>query len=125
MKTKINVSSNAEKILSNIKSKYAIRPNIICRYAILLSLRKEDEPTVCSDNSGREFNRVTLTGDDDLIIRELVKMHYNEFLSDDEYIDVFLKAHLERGLTMLSNNIAQAKSFDNYLMQLIMNGELE
>ncbi len=124
MKTKINVSSNAEDILTKIKSHFAIRPNIICRYAILLSLRNEDEPTVCSDNSGREFNRMTLTGDDDLIIRELIKMHYKEFISDDEYMDVFLKAHLERGLQMLSSNIAQAKSFDNYLMQLIMNGEL-
>lgn len=124
MKTKINVSSKAEEILSSIRSKYAIRPNIICRYAILLSLRKEDEPNNCSDNSGREFNRITLTGDDDLLIRELIKMHYNEFKSDDEYMDVYLKAHLERGLNMLSNNIAQAKSFDNYLLQLIMNGEL-
>lgn len=124
MKTKINVSSNAEEILSKIKSKFSIRPNIICRYAILLSLRNEEDPVVCNDNSGREFNRVTLTGDDDLLIRELIKMHYNEFLSDDEYMEVFLKAHIERGLEMLSNNIAQAKSFDNYLNQLITNGEL-
>lgn len=124
MKTKINVSSKSDEILSKIKSKFSIRPNIICRYAILLSLRVEEDPKVCSDNSGREFNRITLTGDDDLILRELIKMHYKEFISDDEYMEVFLKAHLERGLTMLSNNISQAKSFDNYLYQLIMNGEL-
>lgn len=124
MKTKINVSSKSDEILSRVKSKFNIRPNIICRYAILLSLRVDEEPKVCSDNSGREFNRITLTGDDDLILRELIKMHFNEFISDDEYMDVFLKAHLERGLTMLSNNIIQAKSFDNYLYQLITNGEL-
>ena len=124
MKTKISVSSKADQILSSIKSKFSIRPNIVCRYAILLSLRDEEDPMVCHDNSGREFNRVTLTGEDDLLIRELIKMHYNEFISDDEYMDVFLKAHLERGLTMLNNNITQAKSFDNYLLQLIMNGEL-
>ena len=124
MKTKINVSSAADDILLKIKSKFSIRPNIICRYAILLSLQVEDDPKVCNDNSGREFNRITLTGDEDLLIRELIKMHYKEFVSDDEYMDVFLKAHLERGLQLLSKNIAQTKSFDNYLLQLIKNGEL-
>lgn len=124
MKTKINVSANADEVLSKIKSRFSIRPNIVCRYAILLSLRDETEPSVNSDNSGREFNRITLTGDDDLIIRELIKDHYGEFISDDEYMDAFLKAHLERGLQMLSANMAQAKSFDNYLIQLITNGEL-
>jgi DNA sulfur modification protein DndE len=67
----------------------------------LLSLQVEDDPKVCNDNSGREFNRITLTGDEDLLIRELIKMHYKEFVSDDEYMDVFLKAHLERGLQLL------------------------
>lgn len=124
MKTKINLSSESDQILSSIKSKYNIRPNIICRYAILLSLKKEDPPATNNDNGGREFNRITLTGDDDLLIRELVKMHNKEFLTDDKYMDVYLKAHIERGLTMLSNNIEQTKSFDNYLLQLIMNGEL-
>lgn len=124
MKTKINVSAKSDEILSSIRSKFNIRPNIVCRYAILKSLSNKEEPTVCNDNSGREFNRVTLTGDDDLIIRELIKMHYGEFITDEEYMDVFLKAHLERGLTMLSHDISQTKSFDNYLNQLIMNGEL-
>jgi len=124
MKTKINVSSGADEILSKIRSKFSIRPNIVCRYAVILSLQVVEDPVVCNDNSGREFNRVTLTGDDDILIRELIKMHYTEFISDDEYMNVFLKAHLERGLKLLSQNIAQTKSFDNYLMQLIMNGEL-
>jgi DNA sulfur modification protein DndE len=124
MKTKINISTKSDEILSSIKSKYKLRPNILCRYAILLSLRIEDIPEICNDNSGREFNRVTLTGDDDLIIRELIKLNNGNFISDDEYMDIYLKAHLERGLNMLSKNIAQTKSFDNYLMQLIMNGEL-
>jgi len=124
MKTKINVSSGADEILSKIRSKFSIRPNIVCRYAVILSLQVDEDPIVCNDNSGREFNRVTLTGDDDILIRELIKMHYTEFISDDEYMNVFLKAHLERGLKLLSKNISQTKSFDNYLMQLIMNGEL-
>lgn len=124
MKTKINVSAKSDEILSSIRSKFNIRPNIVCRYAILKSLSNKEEPKVCNDNSGREFNRVTLTGDDDLIIRELIKMHYGEFITDEEYMDVFLKAHLERGLTMLFHDISQTKSFDNYLNQLIMNGEL-
>ena len=124
MKTKINISANADQILSGIRSKYKLRPNILCRYAILLSLRNEESPKISNDNSGREFNRITLTGNDDLIIRELIKMHNEDFISDDDYMDIFLKAHLERGLIMLSNNILQAKSFDNYIMQLIMNGEL-
>lgn len=124
MKTKINLSSKSDEVLSSIKSKFKIRPNIICRYAILLSLRNEEQPNICTDNSGREFNRITLTGGNDLILRELIKLHHKNFISDDEYMDTYLKAHIERGLEQLSRNVAQAKTFDNYLLQLIMNGEL-
>ena len=124
MKTKINISLASDEILLKAKSKYSLKPNILCRYAIILSLKDKSNPPIIQDNSGREFNRVTLTGDDDLLIRELIKNHYGEFISDDEYMNIFLKAHIERGLAMLSNNIAQTKSFDNYIMQLIMNGEI-
>lgn len=124
MKTRLNISEFGDAILNSINSRFDLKPNIICRYALLLSLRNSVEPTIVNDNTGREFNRITLTGDDDKLFRELIKNHHKEFISDDEYMTKYLKAHIERGLVTLSNNIIQAKSFDNYLMQLIMNGEL-
>jgi DNA sulfur modification protein DndE len=124
MKTRLIISESGERVLNSIASRFDIRPNIVCRYALLLSLRNPEEPITINDNTGREFNRITLTGEDDILFRELIKSHHKNFISDDDYMTKYLKSHIERGLITLSNNISQAKSFDNYLMQLIMNGEL-
>jgi DNA sulfur modification protein DndE len=124
MKTRLSISKNSEEILRNIRSKFDIKANIVCRYAVTLSLGDSSKPEIISDNSGRDFNRITLTGDDDLLLRELIKIHHGDFISDDEYMTTFLKAHIERGLDMISKNISQSKSFDNFIMHLISNGEL-
>lgn len=123
MKTKLNTSKNAEDILKSIRSRFDLRPNIICRLAITLSLKEKDSPSMVKDSSGKEFNRITLTGDDDLLFRELIKQHEGEYITDDEYMETYLKAHIERGLKILQKNIQQSKSFDNYLINLIKNGD--
>ena len=91
MKTRINISVQGDEILKTIRSRFDLRPKIICRYAILISLRNPDRPPINNDNNGREFNRVTLTGEDDTLFRELIKNHQNDFISDDEYMTIHLK----------------------------------
>lgn len=122
MKTRLKTSKKSEIILRSIKSKYGITPNILCRYAVGLSLKSNRELDLNLDNNGLEFQRSTLTGDDDLLIKELIKNYHNKFITDDEYMNSYLKAHIERGLIELESNIKLCGSFDNFIAQLISNG---
>lgn len=123
MKTRLKTSKHAEEILSSIKTKYHITPNIVCRYAVGLSLSNKDKDIIFDyDSNGRDFIRATLTGDDDLLIRELIKNYHGFFISDDDYMTKYLKAHIERGLVMLDREIQLCGSFDNYIDEQLRGG---
>lgn len=122
MKDRLKTSKNAEEILSSIKTKYHLTPNIICRFALGLSLQSKDELNTDYDNAGKEFLRRTLTGDDDLLIKELIKNYHKKYITDDEYMSIYLKSHIERGLIMLHRNIQLHGSFDNYIDEQLRSG---
>lgn len=122
MKTRLRTSKQAEEILRRLKNKFGLTPNILCRYAIGLSLKLDRELDFDYDSNGIEFQRATLTGDEDLLIRELIKNYHNRFITDDEYMTKYLKAHIERGLIQLEANVKLCGSFDNFIDQLIRSG---
>lgn len=122
MKTRLRTSEQAEAILSQMKNSYNLTPNILCRYAIGLSLQMDQPLDFDYDSNGREFQRSTLTGDDDLLIRELIKNYHQKFITDDEYMTKYLKAHIERGLIALAASVKLCGSFDNYIDELLRSG---
>lgn len=122
MKTKLMISKQGKEILDRLKNKFGLRNNILCRYAIGLSLKLKPELVFDYDNNGIEFQRSTLTGDEDLLIRELIKNYHNQFITDDEYMTKYIKAHIERGLVELEANVKLCGSFDNFIDELIRSG---
>lgn len=122
MKTRLKTSKQAEEILRRLKNKFGLTPNILCRYAIGLSLKLERDLVFDYDSNGIEFQRPTLTGDEDLLIKELIKNYHNHFITDDEYMTKYLKAHIERGLVELEANVILCGSFDNFIDELLRSG---
>lgn len=122
MKYKLNLSKEAEKNLRSINNNFSLTPNIICRYAVLFSLKNDDPLKLGSDNKGVEFQRYTLTGEYDLLFRELIKSKEKVFISDDEYFGTYLKSHIERGLVLLQDEILLAGSFESLIYELIARG---
>lgn len=122
MKYKMNTSKEAERILKNIRSSFGMTPNIYCRYGIMLSLKSNEQLNMEYDSKGIEFQRFTLTGEYDLLFRELIKQKEEKYISDEDYYTKYLKAHLERGLRLLENEIQLNGSFDNFLLEQIKNG---
>ncbi len=122
MKTRLKTSKRAETILRSIKSKYGLTPNIFCRYAVGLSLMSERPLEYDLDSNGFEFQRPTLTGDDDLLLKELIKNYHDEYITDDDYMTKYLKAHIERGLLELESSIQLCGNFDNFIDELILSG---
>lgn len=122
MKTRIKTSKQGNDILRIIKSKYGITPNILCRYAIGLSLKSKRPLQYDLDSNGFEFQRATLTGNEDLLIKELIKNYHGEFITDDDYMTKYLKAHIERGLLELESSVQLCGSFDNFIDELVRSG---
>jgi len=122
MKYKLNTSKEAEQILRNIRSSFSLTPNIYCRYAIILSLENKEDLHFDYDSKGMEFQRFTLTGEYDVLFRELIKQKEGKYINDDDYYTRYLKAHLERGIRLLSYEIELNGSFDKFIFDRLMNG---
>lgn len=117
---RLKTSAKANQILSDLKDKTGITPNILCRYAISLSLQQEEplDMSVEHDNNGHELNRQVLTGRYDLLFKTLITQKENRPLSDEEYFPTYVKAHIERGVPLLEQEFNLSPSKDRFLVGL-------
>lgn len=122
MKYKLNLSKDAEQTLKSINTNFGLTPNILCRYAVVFSLKDTTPLKFDYDSKGIEFQRYTLTGEFDLLFRELIKNKEKTFIDDDEYFGTYLKAHIERGLSLLANEIELAGSFEKLIYERVARG---
>lgn len=118
----MNLSKEAEELLRGINTNFGITPNILCRYAAILSLKDSSDLRFDYDSKGIEFQRYTLTGDYDVLFRELIKNKEKKYISDDDYFGVYLKAHIERGIRKLVSEINLTGSFDKFVYERLARG---
>lgn len=117
---RLRTSVKCQKTLEDLKQRTNITPNILCRYAISLSIL-EDTPVDINkvkDTNGQEFNRQILTGHYDSIFKAMIVQKEKEPLSDEEYFPVYIKAHIERGVELLKNNYDLTGSKEKFLINL-------
>lgn len=116
----LKTSKKTQEILNELKSSTNLTPNIICRYAIALSL-KDPEPIgkFNYESNGQEFSRHILTGKYDIIFKLLIIKHAGKELTDDEYYPQYIKAHIERGIKKLQLEKQYNKSGRRLLENLI------
>ena len=94
---RIHTSKSAQDIMSLIKQRTGITPNLIARLAIAKSIESGfDYKTINLDTDGQELNMSTLLGD--------LSLYYEHLLLESHGIDesnelaVALTGHLENGL---------------------------
>lgn len=110
--SKLRISTDASGKLRYLRQRMGITPNLLCRYALLMSL--EDGPignTPIPDDDGQEFNAYTLTGDQTQLL--LATISYVEDPSDrknltEERILELLRSHIHRGVGALSVRLKSA-----------------
>jgi len=104
---RIPFTVEADNRLRMLKVRTGITPNILCRIGFCLSLEEPGVPAVLPDTytQGREINRYTLLGKDDLIYVSLLLVWLRK-VSLTKVDDMFL-AHINRGIELLA---ARAKS---------------
>ena len=80
---RLRTSKETEELLAELKSKHTLTPNIISRLAVGISLKQEpvtkeyiESITKKIDNSGLEFQRHTLTGENEIFYKVLIFLFY-------------------------------------------------
>jgi DNA sulfur modification protein DndE len=116
---KIKTSKKTEELFLAIEASENLQPYALSKLAISLSLKSEiplSEDDFKTDNNGLELNRQTITGEYDELYKCLVTMKENRHIDDDEYFQKYIKAHLDRGATLLYSEFRYGGDFVTHLL---------
>ena len=97
-----------------ISSSENLQPFILSKLAISMSLINPNplsEQDFHTDVNSLEINRQTITGEFDDLFKCLVEMREEKHISDDEYFQRYLRAHLNRGAKMIYSEYKYNKDF--------------
>ena len=95
---RIRVSDRASARLRYLKSRTGMTPNILSRFAFLLSAREmQNRVHEPADLSGQEFNAPTLFGEHQELY-ELLLDRYIESVKDQREPGLVIASHIEYGL---------------------------
>lgn len=120
MNFRLKTSKSTAERLKTLQNSTGLTPNILARYAVILSLR-EQQPVnpIIRDTAGQEFNRPTLTGQYDFVFKALIAQREGRAISDEEYFPGLFNAHLERGARLLENEYKYAGNYQKMLINLM------
>lgn len=125
MNYRITTSEYTKERLLTMKESTNITPNILSRYGIALSLKNPNPIDLCilnNTNKGLEFNRNVITSKYDQLYKALISQKENRFLSDEEYFEKYLPAHIERGVAELYSVFQMAGNTEKFITRLIQYG---
>ena len=111
---KIKTSKRTMECFEEIGASENLAPFALSKLAVSMSLKSNlplSEEDFKTDNQGLELNRQTITAEYDLLYKSLIKMSEGKNISDDEYFQKYLKAHLDRGAKMIYSEFKYNKDF--------------
>ena len=104
---RIHTSQRSRGILSTLKTRTGITPNILSRFGICLSLKDPSMPNPDEfDELGTEFLPNVLFGDyEKLFYALMVNRLHGDKLDPELYLNRMMRAHLNRGVYSLISRI--------------------
>ena len=101
--SRIHTSQRCRGILSNLKIKTGLTPNILSRFGICLSLKDPSVPNPEEfDENGTEFLPLVLFGEHEkLFLALMIDRLHRDGLDSEKYLNIMLRAHLNRGVYSL------------------------
>ncbi|MEW9502597.1 DndE family protein [Jeotgalibacillus marinus] len=120
MNFRLKTDSNTATTLKSLQSSTSMTPNILARLSIALSLKVPTIPELkSSDPDGLEFNRNTLTGDQDYFYKALIRQHSKRHVEEEEYFPGLYNAHLSRGCILLEQEYQHSGNYDKFISNLL------
>ena len=111
---KIRTSKRTMAIFEEMSASTNYAPFILSKLAISMSLKSKEilrETDFKTDSYGLELNRQTITGEWDELYKSLIEMFEGKHLSDDDYFQKYLKAHLDRGARLIYSEFRYSNDF--------------
>ena len=111
---KIRTSKRTMAIFEEISASTNYAPFILSKLAISMSLKSKEtlkETDFKTDSYGLELNSQTITGEWDELYKSLIEMFEGKHLSDDDYFQKYLKAHLDRGARLIYSEFRYSNDF--------------
>ena len=111
---KIRTSKRTMAIFEEMSASTNYAPFILSKLAISMSLKSKEilrETDFKTDSYGLELNRQTITGEWDELYKSLIEMFEGKHLSDDDYFQKYLKAHLDRGTRLIYSEFRYSNDF--------------
>lgn len=117
---KFRTSREAEDAFRILQRKINLPFFLLCRLAWSRSLTiKEPVDVSHLDITGKEFNRYSVTGNYDNLIKALTTEHAGSKLSDEVFFGGYFKAHVDRGILLLEKELAASDSIDTFWSNLL------
>ena len=116
---KIFLSAENTQKVRTLKGRTGLTPNILCRFALALSLRDPGVPDPAAfPNDGMEFNRYTLLGVHEVLILSLLRQRcLQDGMDPDEELPEQLRAHINRGVSILYPRLRSLSDIGEMVMQ--------
>ena len=101
--SRIHTSQRSRGILSNLKIKTGLGPNILSRFGICLSLKDPSVPNPQEfDELGTEFLPLVLFGEHEkLFLALMIDRLHRDGLDPEKHLNIMLRAHPNRGVYSL------------------------
>ena len=122
---KILLSADNTQKIRTLKGRTGLTPNILCRFALTLSLRDPGVPDPSSySNDGMEFNRYTLFGSYEVLLLALVRQRcLQDGLDPDIELAEQLRAHINRGVGILYPRLRTLADLGEIVTQVHAEGD--
>ena len=118
--SKFRTSREAEDAFRSLHKKLNLPFNLLCRLAWSKSLIiKEPVDIAHPEITGKEFNRYSVTGEYDDLMKALTCEHAGRKLSDEEFFGGYFKAHVDRGIQLLEKELLETDSTDAFWSSLL------
>ena len=117
---KIRTSKRTMQYFEEIQASTNYAPFILAKLSVSMSLKSGTSLNAIdfqSDSLGLELNRQTITGEWDDLFKCLIEMFENKHINDDEYVQKYLKAHLDRGAKMI---YSEFKYHNDFLLAMLI-----
>lgn len=117
---KIRTSEKTMEIFEEIGASENLQPYALSKLSIAMSLKNEEpllELDFATDTGGLELNRQTITGEFDTLFKCLIEVYEGKYIHEEEYLPVYLKAHLDRGARMLHSEFRYGRDFLTQLLK--------
>lgn len=106
--TRLKICQEADQRLRHLKAVTGLRANVLCRLGFCISLNDPRIPNPSSypQDSDRELNRYTLTGEwDNYYFALLRERCAHDGLDPDADLEDYFRAHINRGILLLFQRV--------------------